>query len=56
MDALIAAPQHHKLLFENEQVRVLDTFIAPGIAALLVPLHHRVEKWATAKLVKKIKG
>ena len=30
MDALIAAPRHHKLLFENEKVRVLDTFISPG--------------------------
>ena len=30
LDALIAAPQHHKLLFENEQVRVLDTLIPPG--------------------------
>src|ERR1019366_7323296 len=26
----IAAPQHHKLLFENESVRVLDTCIGPG--------------------------
>ena len=25
------------------------------IAALLVPMHHRVEKWATAKLVEKNK-
>ena len=30
LDALIAAPQHHKLLFENELVRVLDTNIPPG--------------------------
>ena len=30
LDALIAAPQHHKLLFENETVRVLDTNISPG--------------------------
>jgi len=30
LDALIAAPQHHKLLFENEMVRVLDTMIMPG--------------------------
>ena len=30
LDALIAAPQHHKLLFENEMVRVLDTNIPPG--------------------------
>jgi hypothetical protein len=26
-----------------------------GIAALLVPLHHKVEHWATAKLVEKNK-
>src|SRR3954467_1566718 len=30
LDALTAAPQHHKLLFENELVRVLDTKIPPG--------------------------
>lgn len=30
LDALIAAPQHHKLLFENDFVRVLDTEIPPG--------------------------
>ena len=30
MDALITSPRHHKLLFENEFVRVLDTFISSG--------------------------
>ena len=30
LDALIAAPEHHRLLLENEQVRVLDTCIQPG--------------------------
>lgn len=30
LDALTAAPQHHKLLFENEFVRVLDANIAAG--------------------------
>ena len=30
LDALIAAPRQHKLLFENESVRVLDTQILPG--------------------------
>jgi predicted metal-dependent enzyme (double-stranded beta helix superfamily) len=39
LDALIAAPRHHRLLFENEQVRVLDVRIAPGD---FVPVHtHR---------------
>lgn len=30
LDALTAAPEHHKLLFENEFVRVLDTRIGPN--------------------------
>jgi hypothetical protein len=30
LDALVAAPDHHFLLFENESVRVLDTIIPPG--------------------------
>jgi hypothetical protein len=30
LDALIAASQHHKLLFENERVRVLDANIPSG--------------------------
>ena len=36
LDALIAAPENHKLLFENDSVRVLDTFIRPGQKT---PLH-----------------
>ena len=30
LDALVAAPDHHTLLFENERVRVLDARILPG--------------------------
>lgn len=30
LDALAAAPEHHSLLLENEQVRVLETLIPPG--------------------------
>ena len=30
LDALVAAPGNHKLLFENETVRVLDTTVLPG--------------------------
>ena len=36
LDALIAAPEHHVLLLENEAVRVFDTSIPPGH---VVPLH-----------------
>jgi len=30
LDALTAAPESHRVLFENEAVRVLETRIAPG--------------------------
>jgi hypothetical protein len=30
LDALTAAPQHHRLLMENDTVRVIDTCIPPG--------------------------
>jgi hypothetical protein len=39
LDAVIAAPKHHKLILENERVRVLDTRIPVGDT---VPVHtHR---------------
>ena len=40
LDALIAAPNYHKLLLENDRVRVLDVRIAPNQT---VPLH--THKW-----------
>ncbi len=43
LDALIAAPRHHAVLFENDAVRVLDTRIAPGET---VPLH--THRWPSA--------
>jgi quercetin dioxygenase-like cupin family protein len=30
LDALVASPEHHKLLLEDDRVRVIDTRIAPG--------------------------
>jgi hypothetical protein len=39
LDAMVAAPEHHGLLLENERVRILDSLIKPGER---VPLHtHR---------------
>lgn len=39
LDALVAAPDHHTLLFENDDVRVLDARVRPGA---IVPVHtHR---------------
>jgi predicted metal-dependent enzyme (double-stranded beta helix superfamily) len=38
-DALAEAPQNHKLLFENDEVRVLEVTVQPGVRE---PLHaHR---------------
>ena len=30
LDAMTAAPEHHRILLENEQVRVLDSWVKPG--------------------------
>lgn len=39
LDAMIAAPEHHEILLENDRVRVLDSRVGPGEAT---PLHtHR---------------
>jgi hypothetical protein len=36
LDAMIAAPKHHRLMLENDRVRVLETIVRPGE---IVPLH-----------------
>lgn len=36
LDGAIAAPDHHKVIFENDAVRVLETTIGPGD---ITPLH-----------------
>lgn len=50
LDALRAAPAHHRLMLENDRVRVLDTRIDPGERT---PLHthqwcavHHVISWS----------
>lgn len=30
LDAMVAAPDHHELLLENDRVRVLDSVVKPG--------------------------
>lgn len=37
LDAVVAAPNNHKILLENDQVRVLEVTVAPGE---LENLHH----------------
>lgn len=50
LDALSAAPQQHRLLFENAHVRVLDTRIAPGettpVHTHCWPAAHYVLSWS----------
>ena len=36
LDARVAAPDHHKPLFENERVRVLESWAEPGET---IPVH-----------------
>lgn len=42
LDAVVAAPEHHKVIFENENIRVLDTRVRPGET---VPVH--THRWAS---------
>jgi hypothetical protein len=46
LDALITAPNHHRLLFENERVRILEVRIGPG---QVVPVH--THRWPSAVYV-----
>jgi predicted metal-dependent enzyme (double-stranded beta helix superfamily) len=39
LDAVVAAPAHHKVLYEDDFIRVLSVSIAPG--AVEPPHHHR---------------
>ena len=45
-DAMIKAPEHHKVLFENDKVRVLDTQLGPGQKT---PVH--AHQWPAALYV-----
>jgi hypothetical protein len=46
LDAMITAPDHHAVLFENERVRVLDTRLTPGQRT---PVH--AHEWPAALYV-----
>jgi hypothetical protein len=48
LDAVIAAPRHHKILFENDRVRLLEVRIPPGET---VPVH--THRWPSAIYVAK---
>jgi quercetin dioxygenase-like cupin family protein len=46
LDAMIAAPEHHELLLENDVVRVLDSLLRPGEST---PVH--THRWPSAQYV-----
>lgn len=46
LDGPIAAPEHHKIVFENDQIRIVDFRVKPGDT---VPLH--THRWPTVNYV-----
>ncbi len=46
LDALAAAPEHHRLLLENEHVRVLETLIPAGETTAI-----HTHRWANVQYV-----
>lgn len=36
LDGVVAAPEHHRIIFENERVRIVELKVKPGE---IVPLH-----------------
>lgn len=50
LDAVAAAPRHHKVLFENDNLRVLEVILAPGDEE---PVHHH--RWPSVFVLDQIK-
>lgn len=51
LDAVVAAPKHHKVLFENENLRVLEVTLEPEDEE---PVHHH--QWPSVFVFDQIKG
>ena len=50
LDAVKAAPKHHKVLFENDRLRVLDVTLEPNDEE---PVHHH--RWPSVFVLDQIK-
>lgn len=50
-DAVVAAPKHHKVLFENESLRVIEVTLPPNDEE---PVHHH--RWPSVFVFDAIKG
>ncbi len=50
LDAVVAAPDHHKVLFENERLRVLEVTLEPNDEE---PVHHH--RWPSVFVLDQIR-
>ena len=50
-DAVVAAPAHHKVIFENDKLRVLEVTLQPNDEE---PLHHH--RWPSVFVLDQVKG
>jgi len=48
LDGPIAAPDHHRVVFENDRVRVLETVVRPGDTTPLHTYLRRTWCWSAA--------
>lgn len=51
LDAVAAAPKHHRVLFENEKLRVLEVILGPDDEE---PLHHH--RWPSVFVLDQVQG
>src|SRR4051794_20008034 len=51
LDAVAAAPENHKVLFENDRLRVLEVILEPGDEE---PVHHH--RWPSVFVFDQIEG
>jgi hypothetical protein len=51
LDAVVAAPKHHKVLFENDRLRVLEVTLEPNDEE---PIHHH--RWPSVFVFDQVKG
>ena len=51
LDAVVAAPDHHKVIFENDKLRVLEVTLEPDDEE---PLHHH--RWPSVFVLDSIHG
>ena len=51
LDAVVAAPRNHRVLFENDRLRVLEVILEPGEEE---PVHHH--RWPSVFVFDRISG